>query len=427
LCGFNLCTEKELTNNAACTLHSLSLNPSCALDATWRRIEAAAPGEAVWIEPPLSVNVEIRRTPDVVATWPADETLVVGRIVIPLLEQRKPRRIKSIVGPSAAAATAKRRSGLCYYGYGVELGFGITNNKVQGQTLQRVIVDLSASGRARHSVSSVYVACSRVRRCDHLRVLPLAPASRQKLLALEFDASLVRWWHAAKGGAGAGAVSGGVSSSSGDGATGLPSGGAGAAARARSSRKRAAPTRSSVAAISRRSARELTAALGRAAIVARRTFEGANVRTLDVGAGGNCFFLVLAHQLDGGLETSSAAAFTSTRQLIASFAQQHVASLVAQFGHLVVGAPLGTVLERLTQNGVWKDPALDFLLGPLAARCYCRVVRILQEATLMQSFAPSAMIVAAAADAAADAAALAAPPLDLFRSGDHFVSVLREA
>lgn len=50
LSGFNLCTEKELTNNTSCTLHSLTLNTSCNPDATWDRIRAAHAGELVLID-----------------------------------------------------------------------------------------------------------------------------------------------------------------------------------------------------------------------------------------------------------------------------------------------------------------------------------------------------------------------------------------
>jgi hypothetical protein len=267
-------------------------------------------------------------------------------------------------------------------------------------------------------------------------VLPLAPASRQKLLALEFDASLVRWWHAAKGGAGAGSLAGGVSSSSSDGVTGLLSGGGGAAARVRTSRKRAAPSRSTAAAssASKRATIERDAATGRASraqtverrgVVVRRTFEGSDVRTLDVGAGGNCYFRALAHQLDGGLDTSSEAAYATKRLEVATYAAVHAGAMAAHFADVLVAQPelqgeggqWQQVIDLLQREGVWNNPLLDAVLAPLAASCFGRVVRIWQRETPVQVFEP--------VDNAA-AAELAAPPLDLFRCGDHIVSVLRQ-
>jgi hypothetical protein len=191
-----LCTEKELTNNTRCTLHSLTLNPSCNVDATWARIDSAAAGELVLIEPPLSVNVRIDRA-DSAVDWPADQTLADdGTIVIPLVEQRDARPLKSVKVNAGGKGSSKSKdnSGLQYHSFGVELAFAVTNNKVQGQTLRRVLVDLSSTGRTQHTVSSVYVACSRVRRSEHLRVLPSTPACRQRLESLTFDERLVRWW-----------------------------------------------------------------------------------------------------------------------------------------------------------------------------------------------------------------------------------------
>src|SRR5690606_12112956 len=97
-----------------------------------------------------------------------------------LPEQREPRSLKSAKAYSARGSKSKK--GLQYYGYGVELGFAVTNHKVQGRTLSRVLVDLESSGHAQHSVSSLYVAISRVRSSAHVRSLcSLSPSARARL------------------------------------------------------------------------------------------------------------------------------------------------------------------------------------------------------------------------------------------------------
>ena len=63
---------------------------------------------------------------------------------------------------------------------------------MEGQTVDRVVVDLEC---AQWTAAALYVACSRVRTSEHLRFLPPSDEARERLLALEFEPSLVRWWY----------------------------------------------------------------------------------------------------------------------------------------------------------------------------------------------------------------------------------------
>jgi len=80
---------------------------------------------------------------------------------------------------------------LRFYSPGVELGFAVTPEKAQGQTLERVILDLNCT---RLSVASLYVAASRVRSSEHVRALPFSVEQRLKLEQLRFAAPFEAWW-----------------------------------------------------------------------------------------------------------------------------------------------------------------------------------------------------------------------------------------
>lgn len=72
----------------------------------------------------------------------------------------------------------------------MELAFAVTYHKVQGQTLDRIVLDLNG----KVSVPELYVAISRVRKSDDIRILPLWDAqTKQKLSELEFSEDAVKW------------------------------------------------------------------------------------------------------------------------------------------------------------------------------------------------------------------------------------------
>lgn len=78
-----------------------------------------------------------------------------------------------------------------FHSPGVDLGFSITPEKAQGQTLERVILDLTCS---RMTVASLYVSATRVRSSDHVRALPYATSQRLKLQDLRFAPAFEAWW-----------------------------------------------------------------------------------------------------------------------------------------------------------------------------------------------------------------------------------------
>ena len=60
--------------------------------------------------------------------------------------------------------------------HAVEFAFGLTVYKIQGQTCEKIILDLNKRPFLPHTdYHGLYVALSRVKQSEHLRVLPLQP------------------------------------------------------------------------------------------------------------------------------------------------------------------------------------------------------------------------------------------------------------
>jgi len=82
---------------------------------------------------------------------------------------------------------------LSYFDFGLDLAFAVTYHKVQGRTLDRVIIDLASIGHI--SVAAFYVAISRTRRQEHIRILPWDNIiSRRQLEVKKFDKVLIEWF-----------------------------------------------------------------------------------------------------------------------------------------------------------------------------------------------------------------------------------------
>jgi len=195
----NLATTKGLTNGSTCRLASLTLNGD-DVDETWHRINSAAPGEIVMLErPPLSVNVFIATRPG--ENWPPALTLSENNIIIPILESKNPREFRAIGAKQKRTTSSKSnkskvdvQASMNYFDFGMSLAFAVTYHKIQGQTLDRVILDLNSSGAARVDIPSFYVGVSRVREGKHIRMLPMTAMERARLLDLEFNKDLLDWY-----------------------------------------------------------------------------------------------------------------------------------------------------------------------------------------------------------------------------------------
>ena len=185
----NLWTSEGLVNGRMCKLHSLTLDgPTAAM--SWERINKAGPGEEVMLPvTPLSVNVTIEKVSPRLAALSIEE----GIVVLPLMQQLdNPRKLTT--GKKQVRYPGKGQSKVClsYFDYGIDLAFAVTYHKVQGRTLNRVIIDFSSVNNV--SVAGFYVAVSRTTCQDHIRILPCSDViMRRQLEEKEFDSELVEW------------------------------------------------------------------------------------------------------------------------------------------------------------------------------------------------------------------------------------------
>jgi hypothetical protein len=158
------------------------------------RVRAARAGEVVHLsEPPVAILV---RCPSIEASvaarqiqWPEDHTLVDGSVVIPIFQSKKATEIKR-KGP-ISTTTFKM------FGFDVELGFSVTFHKIQGQTIDKLVIDLNKRPKelGHLSINAVFVALSRVRTSQSIRLVPRhSTNSFDYLYKLKYQPYLKDWY-----------------------------------------------------------------------------------------------------------------------------------------------------------------------------------------------------------------------------------------
>ena len=169
----------------ACWLANGSVGKFCSIcgvaDADRDSINRAAPGDVVWLSaPPKYVNVWL-------------PGLDGARADIPCVEIG---RRKSFPLPAMHDTVSIKGTELSFQWHYCVLAFAMTIHKIQGQTLDRVVLCLDKT-QARMTYEQVLVAITRVRRADDLRVLPALlgndPAFPH-LHGLKQHDAVVRWF-----------------------------------------------------------------------------------------------------------------------------------------------------------------------------------------------------------------------------------------
>ena len=80
--------------------------------------------------------------------------------------------------------------------HGIDLGFSVTLQKIQGQTCSKLIVDLNHRPfMPQVTFPGLYMAVSRVRRGEDLRIMPIQPSSinLKFLNTLQPSKKLITW------------------------------------------------------------------------------------------------------------------------------------------------------------------------------------------------------------------------------------------
>lgn len=117
---------------------------------------------------PYTINVELSKEACSSHTFTENETLVSGKIIIPLKCEGQNEIHLRHTG---------RKEVMSFKEFICELAFVITFHKCQGRTMNKVILDLNRQPEARANVSysSLYVGLSRVRRGADVSLFPILP------------------------------------------------------------------------------------------------------------------------------------------------------------------------------------------------------------------------------------------------------------
>lgn len=183
----NINPRRGLSNGTPVTLHSLVLHPD---EDPHRVLEELTQSNAVDARlqyNPLYVLVKLPQAhPEDLIGLSVEE----NEAVIPLTmnSESKAYTINLPFRKSMVLKTKKI--------HGYELGFAITFHKIQGQTCDKIIVDLKKRPfQPQVSFATFYVAISRVQRSLDLRLLPLHQGEKNlnHLLSLKSPKELNRW------------------------------------------------------------------------------------------------------------------------------------------------------------------------------------------------------------------------------------------
>jgi hypothetical protein len=192
-CIHNLCKPKKIANGTRIQYHSLSLSDN-QTQLFKLKLSNAKAGDIIELEePPLSVNIcliQEETNKKNISRW-RHLTLIPGRVIIPILQQRSDVSGKKPL-PIPGGLLYKPSKVRIAPAFPLELAFAIVVDKAQGQTIKRVIVALSER-RARScqmDYESVYVANSRVKKNDHLRLLLSGLTPARQWQSVEYISTL---------------------------------------------------------------------------------------------------------------------------------------------------------------------------------------------------------------------------------------------
>lgn len=171
----NIIPEKGIAKGTSVTLHSLSFDSTIKpfmLDDLKRLIAFAAPGQIIDLPfEPSSINVVLTNAD--ATTWPVDQRLDTGehdKVVIPIsmMKSSEQQTVYYCVNETWYSKQPKIKR------IPVDLGWAITYWKVQGKTLNKVVLDLNAPPAPQHiGHEHFYVGISRTRANEGIRILPI--------------------------------------------------------------------------------------------------------------------------------------------------------------------------------------------------------------------------------------------------------------
>lgn len=183
----NLNPSLGLANGTKIIYEALVLDPRDDPVAISQRLTTEINADIVLKHPPLYVIVSV---PDADPARFVNMTLVQGKVVIPLQVVRRNKFVK------VPRRRGEKAFNVWYSPHNCELGFAVTVYKIQGQTLDRVIIDLNYRPfQPQFGFHALMVAVSRVRSSSNIRILPRQPGSPplEYLVEVKPDPTLLVW------------------------------------------------------------------------------------------------------------------------------------------------------------------------------------------------------------------------------------------
>jgi hypothetical protein len=164
---WNLDPQLRLANGTSCVMHSLVFENDQIREIVAREINNAAPGDIVTLDGdkiPVAINCDFDSRTITADNWPANCSLLTDKVLVPIffgnatMKKKLPGKLGQFVH---------------FNGFPVELGFSVTYHKLEGKTLDHVILDLNPypAKRCPLTFHAFYVGVTRVRCLENLRIL----------------------------------------------------------------------------------------------------------------------------------------------------------------------------------------------------------------------------------------------------------------
>ena len=180
----NLNPTSGLANGTPIILHSVIMKDEATSENVRSRLSQAIPGEFVDIPEPHAVVVAVPSLN--IENWVQHhKSLSSDEVLLPLVNKSSAKNVIKV-----------EQQKFSHKSHPLELGFAITFHKVQGQTLNKVILDLNKRPNALGNVDfhALYVGLTRVKRAEDIRILPPQDNKQFKhLLKLHPSKNLINW------------------------------------------------------------------------------------------------------------------------------------------------------------------------------------------------------------------------------------------
>jgi len=178
---------RQLLNGTSAVFHSLTMPSDEQTQLIDYQCSHSNPGEVITLQvPPTSVNIEIISSDAKKIDLWKNFTLIPDHIVLPICEGythlNKDTTFTAVHGsPHFLPSKVKLEPR-----FAVEASFAMTIHKAEGQTIPNAILALSKPPVHSLTYCHVYVAFSRVRGCENIRLLLNGDNPAQKWISLEY-------------------------------------------------------------------------------------------------------------------------------------------------------------------------------------------------------------------------------------------------